>query len=147
MRIVVAEQWRQGAHHMTATISNRTYRGGGGHDHFEPEAFMDPMELRKLRGHLEQIDYSSFAANREILAQALGATDLTKFQRLAVAAAQARAHWVSAAVGMVADGQRPSPAQIVELSTLRTAYEELVEAYNGLRRMVERGYLHFHATK
>ncbi len=131
---------------MTAIISNRSYRSSG-HDHFEPDAFIDPAEQRKLRGHLEQIDYSAFAANKEILEQTLGAADLAKFQRLAVASAQARAHWVSAAITMVADGHKPSPAQIAELSALRTAYEELIEVYEALRRMVERGYLHFHAAK
>jgi hypothetical protein len=131
---------------MSAIISNRAYRNGG-HDHFEPEASLDPTEQRKLRGHLEQIDYSAFAANQEILGQAIGEGDLAKFQRLAVASAQARAQWVSAAIGMVAEGHRPSPAQIAELSALRSAYEELIEVYEALRRMVERGYLHFQAPK
>jgi len=83
---------------MSITISNKPYRGGG-HDHFEPEAFLDPVEQRKLRGHLEQIDYVAFAANRELLGQALGPVGTAVFQRLAVAAAQARAQWVSAATG------------------------------------------------
>ncbi len=41
---------------MSITISNKPYRGGG-HDHFEPEAFLDPVVQRKLRGHLEQFEY------------------------------------------------------------------------------------------
>jgi hypothetical protein len=131
---------------MSITVSNKPYRGGG-HDHFEPEAFLDPMEQRKLRGHLEQIDYAAFAANREVLGQALGPVEPAVFQRLAVAAAQARAQWVSAATGMVADGQRPSPMQIAQLSTLRAAYEELIEAYDGMRRMIERSYLHYQPSK
>jgi hypothetical protein len=131
---------------MSITISNKPYRGGG-HDHFEPEAFLDPVEQRKLRGHLEQIDYVAFAANRELLGQALGPVGTAVFQRLAVAAAQARAQWVSAATGMVSDGQRPSPAQIAQLSTLRAAYEELIEVYDGMRRMIERGYLHYQPSK
>jgi hypothetical protein len=130
---------------MSTIVSNRSYRTG--HDHFEPEAAIDPAEQRKLRGHLEQIDYAAFAANQEVLGQTLGPVDLTKVQRLAVAAAQARAHWVSAAMTMVAEGQRPSPAQIAQLTALRTAYEELIEVYEGMRRMIERGYLHYHAKK
>ena len=31
--------------------------------------------------------------------------------------------------------------QIARLTAARTAYEELAEVYEGLRRMVERGYL------
>ena len=34
-----------------------------------------------------------------------------------------------------------APDQIARLATARIAYEELAEAYEGLRRMVERGYL------
>ena len=36
-----------------------------------------------------------------------------------------------------------SPEQAAKLTGLRTAYEELAEAYEGMRRMVERGYLSF----
>ena len=65
-------------------------------DHFEPEAAMSPQEQRALRGHLEQIDFAAFAANREILAKALGHADLDRFQRLAISAAHARARWAAA---------------------------------------------------
>jgi hypothetical protein len=37
--------------------------------------------------------------------------------------------------------------QIAQLSTLRAAYEELIEAYDGMRRMIERGYLHYQPSK
>ena len=109
-------------------------------EHFEPEANLDPQEQRALRGHLEQIDYAAFAANREVLAKAIGQADLARFQRLAVAAANARARWVASAVALT---QKPeaTPQDIMQLATLRTAYEELTEAYDALRRMVERGYL------
>ena len=65
-------------------------------DHFEPEAALDPQQQRALRGHLEQIDFAAFAANREIVAKTLGHADLDQFQRLAVAAAHARARWLGA---------------------------------------------------
>lgn len=110
-------------------------------DHFEPEPALDPQEQRKLRGHLEQIDYAAYAANREVVSQTLGRGDLGKFQRLAVAAAHARANWVAAAAAMVDMNTVLSPAQVGELAALRQAYEELTEAYEAMRRMVERGYL------
>ena len=46
-----------------------------------------------MRGQLEQIDYTAFAANRAAIAHTLGGGHVpaSKFQRLAVAAAQARA--------------------------------------------------------
>ena len=37
-----------------------------------------------------------------------------------------------------------SAEEVSRLQLLRTAYEELSEAYEAMRRMVERGYLQFH---
>ncbi|MEQ1708424.1 MAG: hypothetical protein ABL864_08850 [Terricaulis sp.] len=110
-------------------------------DHFEPEAQLDPQEQRRMRGHLEQIDYAAFAANRETVSKVLGRTDLSRFEHLAVSAAQARANWVAAAIAITETGRTPNPEQIAHLATLRQTFEELTEAYNALRRMVERGYL------
>lgn len=110
-------------------------------ERFEPEPALDPSEQRKLRGHLEQIDYAAFAANRAVVAQALGRTDLPKFERLAVAAAHARARWVAAAVEMTETGGVLTQDQITQLAGLRKTFEELTEAYDAMRRMVERGYL------
>jgi hypothetical protein len=114
-------------------------------DHFEPEANLDPQEQRALRAHLEQIDYAAFAANREVLAKVVGHADLNRFQRLAVAAAQARARWVSTSIALTEKGETPAPQDVAQLATLRNAYEELTEAYEALRRMVERGYLQYRA--
>jgi hypothetical protein len=109
-------------------------------EHFEPEAALEPHEQRALRGHLEQIDYAAFAANREVLAKALGNADLDRFQRLAVAAAHARARWVAAAIA-ISQKPEPSAEDTARLASLRAAFEELTEAYDALRRLVERGYI------
>lgn len=127
---------------MSSIVTNNTRRHA---DHFEPEAALDPQEQRRLRGHLEQIDYAAFAANRETLSKTLGRADLEKFQRLAVAASQARGQWVAAAIAATESGQQANPTQIAQLAQKRQAFEELTEAYEGLRRMVERGYLSYSA--
>lgn len=108
-------------------------------DHFEPEV-SDPIDQRRLRGQLEQIDYTAFAANREALAQILGPADAAGFQRLAVAAAMARARWVKEAL-VIAESGVADAQSIERLAGLRASFEELSGAYEGLRRMVERGYL------
>jgi len=123
---------------MSVTRTNSVRRG---YDHFEPEVDSDPHTQRRIRGLLEQIDYTAFAANKEILAQSLGQGDIRKFQRLAIAAAQARAVWAAQALAASASGGRLSAADLAQLTHLRTTYEELTEAYEALRRMVERGYL------
>lgn len=112
------------------------------HDHFEPEAALDPGAQRQMRGTLEQIDIAAYAANREIIARTLGQTDISAFQRLAVAAAQARATWVAAAVD-ASTKLKPTAEDIAELAHLRAAFHELTEAYEAMRRLVERGYVSF----
>lgn len=116
-------------------------------DHFEPEADIDPAEQRKMRGQLERIDYTAYAANREIISRTLAQTDLESFKRLALAAAQARARWVGIAVMLAETTPSPSPTQIEQLGVARRAFEELSEAYEGMRRMVERGYLPMRAGR
>ena len=130
---------------MASIVSNSTR--GAAHDHFAPEAMLDPQEQRKLRGHLEQIDYAAFAANREVIAHTLGGVDIAKFERLAIAAAQARATWVSAAITATDKAHALTSEQIAQLALLRGAYQELTEAYEATRRMVERGYLGYTVAK
>lgn len=120
----------------TQTSSYRRQR-----DHFEPQD-IDPQEQRRLRGLLEQIDYTAFVSNREVLAQTLGGTtDAAAFQTLAVLTATSRAKWVAEALRLAHSGSPVTPDQTARLTAARAAYEELAEAYEGLRRMVERGYL------
>jgi hypothetical protein len=125
---------------ITVTSSVRRTR-----DHFEPEPALDPQEQRQLRAHLEQIDFAAFAANKEVVGKTLQQADLAKFSRLAVAAAQARARWVSAAMAMAEKQEAPSADEVSRLTVLRNAFEELTEAYEALRRMVERGYVAYKA--
>lgn len=128
---------------MSVTRTSNTRRS---HDHFEPEAMLDPQAQRRLRGQMERIDYTVFASNREVIGQALGHADAAMFQRLAVAGAQARAQWMAASLRVAESAQAPDAAQVAKLAQHRQAFEELTEAYEGLRRLVERGYLPFRTT-
>ena len=121
-----------------STIQTSSYRRQ--RDHFEPHD-ADPQEQRRLRGLLEQIDYSAFIANREVIGAMLPGLDAAVFQRLAVQTATARGKWVAEALRQSESGAPSTPDQIARLTSARTAYYELAEAYEGLRRMVERGYL------
>ena len=110
-------------------------------DHFEPGGDSDGKTQRQLRGHLEQIDYTAYAANKKVLSGTLASVDAEKFQRLGSAAALARARWVVAALAVTEAGPTPSANEIKALAQLRETYQELTEAYDAMRRMVERGYL------
>lgn len=121
-----------------STIATGTSRRS--RDHFEPQD-TDPQEQRRLRGMLEQIDYTAFIANREMIGQSLSRVDAGSFQKLAVLTASARARWVADAVRLSESGSPMTADQIARLTAFRTAYEELSAAYEAMRRMVERGYL------
>jgi hypothetical protein len=121
-----------------STVQTNSYRRQ--RDHFEPQD-SDPQEQRRLRGQLEQIDYAAFISNREVVGQMLGGADTASFQKLAVLTATARAKWVAEALRLAHSGSPVTPDQTARLTAHRTAYEELAEAYEGLRRMIERGYL------
>lgn len=110
-------------------------------DHFEPDDDVDPKAQRALRGHLEQIDYAAYAANKKLLSGAVGAIEGDRVQKLATAAALARTRWVVAALAISESGATPTREQVAGLTHLRTTYDELATAYDGLRRMVERGYI------
>ncbi|HUO22672.1 MAG TPA: hypothetical protein VMU59_09175 [Caulobacteraceae bacterium] len=114
-------------------------------EHFEPDAELDLQAQRALRGKLEAIDYTAFTANKEVLGLMVKRTDPVTFQRLGVAAAQARGQWIAAAVAATELGHALTPMQVDKLSQLRRGYEELAEAYDALRRLVERGYVSYTA--
>lgn len=121
-----------------STVLTQSYRRQ--RDHFEPQD-QDPQEQRRLRGLLEQIDYTAFVSNREVIGQTLSRVEVATFQKLAVMTAQARAKWAAEAVRQAESGTPATPDQVARLTACRTAYEELAEVYEALRRMVERGYL------
>jgi hypothetical protein len=125
---------------MSVTRTSSTWRGS---DHFEPDNNLDPAAQRRLRGNLEQIDYIAFAASREVVSSALQSTDTRAFQKLAVAAAHARVRWVTEALAAADSGHPLTPAQVDKLAELRHAFHESTEAYEALRRLVERGYLKY----
>lgn len=121
-----------------STVQTQTYRRQ--RDHFEPQD-IDPHEQRRLRGQLEAIDYTAYVSNREVAAQMLGQADAATFQKLAVVTATARAKWIAEALRLAHSGSPATPDQTARLTAFRSAYEELAEAYEGLRGLVERGFL------
>lgn len=115
-------------------------------DHFHPEAAEDPAAQRRIRGWLEQIDYTAFACSREVVGKAIGGATPASFQALALATAHARAAWVAEAFRASGVGGGVDGAGVKRLAELREAFEELSRAYEAVRRMVERGYLSLDAA-
>jgi hypothetical protein len=125
-----------------ATMTSSTRRTG---DHFEPTD-TDPQVQRRLRGYLEQIDYTAYASNKAVLGAIVPNAEAGRFQRLAVATATARAKWVAEAAAMTDASASLSEAQVARLAHLRSAYEELAAVYEATRRLVERGYVAYRAA-
>ena len=121
-----------------STVQTSSYRRA--RDHFEPQD-TDPHEQRRLRGQLEQIDYAAYVANKELIGQALTGLDAASLQKLAVLTAGARAKWGAEALRLAHSGSPVTADQVARLTAARIAFEELSEAYEGLRRMVDRGYV------
>jgi hypothetical protein len=110
-------------------------------DHFEPSEIDDPKVQRLVHASLQNIDYTAYAANRKQVSESLGKIEAAHFEKLAAAAARARCQWIAEALAVTSDARLPDVAQIKKLSDLRTTYLELTEAYDALRRLVERNYL------
>ena len=123
---------------MLSTTNHRALRTWS--EHFEPSETNDPKTQRQLHARLEQIDYTAYAANRKEITQSLGTVETAKFEKLAAAAARARCQWIAAALD-VSETNQPAVEQIRKLAELRTTYDELTQAYDALRRLVERSYL------
>lgn len=113
------------------------------HDHFEPEISDDPQVQKRMRAQLELMDYTAFVANREAIARDVGALDVAAIQRMAVATAHARAAWVRKAMAISENSSLPNPRLVEDLAEARAAYDEIAAAYEGMRRLVERGYVAF----
>ena len=112
-----------------------------GQEHFKPSLVSDPQEQRRLHAHLEKIDLATFEANRVVLARTVGRLEAAHIKRLASMAAVARANWVNEALALSEAGGTLSEEQVKHLALLRESFEELSDAYEAMRRMVERGYL------
>ena len=103
---------------MSSILTSSTRRS---RDHFEPQD-SDPQEQRRLRGTLEQIDYTAFISNREVIGSALSVIDAAMFQRLAVSVATARTKWVAEALRLSESGSPVTPDQTARLTAFRSAF-------------------------
>ena len=71
--------------------------------------------IRSERQLMEQIDYTAFISNREVIGSALSVIDPSTFQRLAVTVATARTKWVSEALRLSESGSPVTPDQTARL--------------------------------
>jgi hypothetical protein len=83
------------------------------------------------------------AANREIIHRHIPVFTADDVTRLAVAVAELRARYLTAARRLIEHerGVVPDNADMVQLAKAREMFDEAVHAFEALRRAIERGYV------
>ena len=108
-------------------------------DHLVSKDMLDRESARKLQKFLEEIEMGIFSANREVIRKAVPELTRESFMAFAVRVAEARARYLKAALELSA---KPNPAaeDIAHLKAAREASDELVQAFEATKRVIERGY-------
>ncbi len=107
---------------------------------YEAPEMLDHHAQMRLKGNLQQIDYSIFAANREVFHKVVPELDQQTMIRFAVVVSELRAAYVSRALALSASGHPPTEQEIGELALARQRFEEMEAAFRATRRLIERGY-------
>lgn len=107
---------------------------------YEAPEMLDHQAQMRLKGNLQQIDYSIFAANREVFHRAVPELDHQTMIRFAVVVSELRAAYVTRGLALSATGHVPTEQEIAELALARHRYEEMEAAFRATRRLIERGY-------
>ena len=108
-------------------------------DHLVSKDMLDRDSARKLHKFLEEIEMGIFSANREVIHKAVPELTRESFMAFAVRVAEARARYIKAALELSAK-PNPSPEDIAHLKAAREANDELVQAFEATKRVIERGY-------
>ena len=108
-------------------------------DHLVSKDMLDRESARKLQKFLEETEMSIFSANREVIRKAVPELTRESFMALAVRVAEARARYIKAALELSAK-VNPTAEEIADLKAAREANDELVQAFEATRRVIERGY-------
>ena len=108
-------------------------------DHLVSKEMLDRESARKLQKFLEETEMAIFSANREVIRKAVPELTRESFMAFAVRVAEARARYIKAALDLSAR-QNPTPEDIAALKAAREASDELVQAFEATKRVIERGY-------
>jgi hypothetical protein len=109
-------------------------------DQFVSKDMLDKQARRLLTQFMEQIDLAVFQANTDVIRREIPNLDRDSFIRFAVQVAEARARYVKHALELTRAGHTAGPTELGQLKGLRTAYEELLAAFEATQRLIERGY-------
>jgi hypothetical protein len=108
-------------------------------DHLVSKDMLDRDSQRKLQKFLEEVEMAIFSANREVLKKSVPELTRDSFMAFAVRVAEARARYLKIALEL-ANKTNPSADDIAHLKAAREANDELVQAFEATKRVIERGY-------
>ncbi len=108
-----------------------------------PDGISDRQRLRAEQIFFEELEQGVRSANREIIGARIPELNKDTIHGLAVMVGRLRASYLELAFKMCAAGNGTEPdASFVEgLRARRQMFEEARDAYEALRRAVERGYI------
>lgn len=108
-------------------------------DHLVSKDMLDRESQRKLQKFLEEVEMAIFSANREVMKKAVPELTRDSFMAFAVRVAEARARYLKIALELSAIAN-PTAEDISRLKAAREANDELVQAFEATKRVIERGY-------
>ncbi len=108
-----------------------------------PDGISDRQRLRAEQIFFEELEQGVRAANREIIGARIPELNKDKIHALAVMVGRLRASYLELAFQLSAagDSAAPDPTIIEGLRARRQMFEEARDAYEALRRAIERGYI------
>jgi len=108
-----------------------------------PDGVSDRRRLRAEQVFFDELEQGVRIANREIIHARIPEIDKDKIHALAVMVGRLRAGYLELAFQMCGDGggEAPDPAIFDSLRQRRRMFEEARDAYEALRRALERGYV------
>jgi hypothetical protein len=110
-------------------------------DRVMSDDLLDREARQALSKFSQGLEVAVFEANRETISRKLGALPRESFLRLAVKVADTRADYLQVALEVAKGDGLPRPADIERLRKLRETYEEMVDAFEAMERVIERGYI------
>ena len=102
----------------------------------------DYQDLVAHRRFLDELEHGIRMVNREIIHEKIPEITKDYFLKMAVMTSRERAEYLGAAFELVETSSLvPSEEVVAELRAKRERYEEAVEAFEALKRAIERGYV------
>lgn len=113
-----------------------------------PDGISDRQRLRSEQLFFDELEQGIQVANREIIGARIPELNKDKVHALAVMVGRLRASYLELAFQMCAAGDdaAPDPTVVAGLRERRRMFEEARDAYEALRRAIERGYIEIPET-